>query len=118
MGTYFIEFEHDDDEGLSHDRKLLARYAVCDRCRGEGVHDHPAFSNGITPEQFDEDPDFREEYMNGRYDVTCTECKGLRVVLVPDTDNCDQAILEEYYQMLQWKADFAAEVEAERRSGA
>lgn len=61
---------------------------VCPRCDGSGVHDHPAFSNGITQDQFDEDPDFREEYMSGRYDVACEECKGRNVVDTPDREKC------------------------------
>lgn len=65
---------------------VRGKYVVCDRCRGMGVHDHPAFANGIGEEDFAEDPEFRENYFSGRYDVACEECKGIRVIGVPDED--------------------------------
>lgn len=66
------------------------KFEVCPRCEGKGVHDHPAFSNGISTEDFDADPDFEEAYWQGAYDVRCTECKGKRVVKVPDFDSLTQ----------------------------
>lgn len=61
---------------------LPMKFEVCPRCQGEGVHDHPAFADGISPEQFEEDPDFKEEYLRGAYDVQCSVCSGLRVIKV------------------------------------
>lgn len=63
--------------------ELPARYVVCPRCEGSGIHDHPAFSNGIGAEEWNEDEDFRRDYMAGVYDVKCEECKGNRVVAEP-----------------------------------
>ena len=57
--------------------------AVCDRCNGSGVHDHPAFSNGLRREEL-EDDDFMEDYRNGCHDVRCSVCNGLRVIAIPD----------------------------------
>jgi hypothetical protein len=34
----------------------------------------------LTAEDFNEDPDFKEDYMSGVYDTTCAACRGLRVV--------------------------------------
>lgn len=79
-----------DDNELS----LPCSFVVCDRCNGTGVHDHPAFSNGISQDQFDEDPDFRESYMKGHYDVPCSECEGNRVVASPDRERCTPEQLE------------------------
>lgn len=54
---------------------------VCPRCAGVGRHVNPAIdSHGISPEEFEEDPDFAEGYFSGRYDVPCEECAGERVV--------------------------------------
>lgn len=82
----------------SYDIVLPAKYEVCPTCRGNGKHVNPAIDgNGLTQEDFDEQgPDFREDYMSGVYDVTCQECKGLRVVLVPDREQLTAEQLEAY----------------------
>lgn len=98
-----------DDEG--QEVQLPCHFAVCDRCNGTGVHDHPAFSNGISQEQFEEDPDFREDYMSGRYDVSCKECKGLRVVPVPTQEK----LTPDQKRWLQNHYDARAEALAEQR---
>jgi hypothetical protein len=36
--------------------------------------------NGLTSADFDEDPDFREAYFSGAYDVPCPWCHGQRVM--------------------------------------
>lgn len=53
------------------------QWVICDRCRGNGKHDHPAFDNGITSEEWERwDYEEREDYMAGKYDVQCDECSG------------------------------------------
>ena len=111
-----------DDEGDTIHVSFPAHYEVCSRCRGEGKHVNPSIDgHGISPEEFAEDPDFEEAYFRGDYDVTCGECKGMRVVLVEDPDlfNAEQkanwAKLE-----AQWEQE-AADArlsEMERRMGA
>lgn len=74
-----------DEEGDTVMVSFPAHYEVCDRCRGTGKHVNPSIDgHGISREEFDADPDFEEAYFEGRYDVTCYECKGERVVLVED----------------------------------
>lgn len=98
-----------DDEG--EPQELPSIFVACPRCRGNGVHDHPAFANGIGQDQFDEDPDFGEEYFAGRYDVACSECKGNRVIAEPElaklTDE-QKGWLDNFYRSM-------AEDRAERR---
>lgn len=55
-----------------------ARWAICPCCHGEGKREHPAFSNGVDPELFEDDPDgdFAADYFGGAFDVPCKECKG------------------------------------------
>lgn len=118
MSSPKIRFPAYDEEGNETQAELPAKYEVCDRCRGEGVHDHPAFSNGISREDFDEDPDFGEDYRAGAYDVTCTECKGQRVVAVVDEDRCDPKLLEQYWEHRKYERDYKRERDAERRMGA
>jgi hypothetical protein len=98
------------------------RRIVCPRCDGRGVHDHPAFSDGITQSEWQEylhdDPDFGEDYMSGRYDVRCSECRGKNVVEVVDEEGLSpemQEALAEYWREEQALRDMHA---AERRMGA
>jgi hypothetical protein len=64
-----------------------ARNELCERCDGEGTHVNPSVDgNGLTAEDFDEDPDFREHYFAGVFDVACEECHGNKVVQVVDEE--------------------------------
>jgi hypothetical protein len=97
------EGEFEGEEEVS----LPAKYAVCHRCEGKGSHVNPNIDgNGISPEEFDEDPEFRENYFNGLYDVACEECKGTRVVLEVDDKACDPELLKKYMAKLQQEADW------------
>lgn len=60
------------------------KYEVCSRCNGHGTHTNPSIDGNGLSEDCLSDPDFMEGYMSGSYDVTCTECQGVRVVPVPD----------------------------------
>lgn len=118
-----IVFEMVDDEGACTEVELPAKFEVCGRCRGEGKHVNPAIDgNGITREQFDEDPDFQESYFSGVYDVSCEECGGKRVVLEVDEAACKaQGLDTELKAFYEHQRDMRAmdlEVEAERRMGA
>lgn len=105
-------------KGNEFEVMLPARYEVCCRCEGKGVHDHPAFSNGISSSEMDEDPDFRENYFSGRYDVRCEECNGERVILEVDVDALTEKMRERYYRALDEVAASERERQAERRMGA
>lgn len=97
------------------EHSLPGKFEVCDRCRGRGHHDHPAFSGGFTAEDFyEEGPDFVDDYMAGVYDVPCEECGGRRVVLVVDEERSDPETLAKYRQMLQDKWEAGADERAER----
>jgi hypothetical protein len=122
-GWCFGETEEDaldlcDGEPLCDPIKLPTRKEVCPRCRGEGKHDHPAFSNGISQEEFEEDPDFADNYHAGVYDVQCTECNGLRVVDVIDEAELDPSVLEGLRAWRREMAELRAIEAAERRAGA
>lgn len=106
-----------DDEGGEGTLTVPARYEVCPRCYGEGVHDHPAFSNGISQDQFDEDPDFEEAYHQGVYDVRCEECDGKRVVLVANEDVMTSEQLSAYRSAMNDLYEERLEREAQLRWG-
>ncbi len=52
---------------------------VCPHCDGEGTIVNPSCSVW-TAEDAAEDPDGLEAMLDGVYDVTCTRCRGLRVI--------------------------------------
>lgn len=97
--------------------KLPTYKIVCPCCHGKGVHDHPAFSNGISQDEFDEDPDFFEAYMEGRYDVPCEECNGNNVVDSVDTESLSEELKAEWEAHAQGAYDMHAEWLAEVRMG-
>lgn len=77
---------------------------VCDRCGGNGKHVNPAVDAcGITPEEFDRDPDFAESYFNGTYDVTCEKCAGDRVVGVVSTEKLPKALRKRVAAQIEYE---------------
>lgn len=101
------------------DYELSGHFEVCTRCDGRGHVDHPAFSNGISGEEFANEwtEEEREQYLSGFYDVRCPECGGKRVVGVPDWNKYPD--LEKQYLKDQ-EADelIDAMYASERRMGA
>jgi hypothetical protein len=99
-------------------------YEVCGRCHGEGKHPNPAIdSNGISMEEFAEDPDFAEAYFSGCYDVICENCHGKRVEPRPDYNAIDRdptlkPIFDNHENGERCLEEMYAEMEAEKRFGA
>lgn len=93
----FLTITLDDGVGEETTHELPARYEVCPRCEGHGTHLTPSMGNhAYSQEEFSEtfsEPEDREEYFRrgGRYDVTCEECQGRRVVLVVDEESCEHS---------------------------
>lgn len=57
-------------------------WKVCGTCNGKGTHVNPSIdAHGLSNEDLDEDPYFREQYTSGMYDETCFECGGRTTVL-------------------------------------
>lgn len=98
---------------------LPTKFEVCPTCEGKGVHVNPSIdAGGLSAQDFAEDPDFAEEYLSGRYDVTCYRCQGERVVPVVDESRLDKETLEKFHKQQQEDEDFRRMQEAERRMGA
>lgn len=88
---------------------LPAKFEVCGTCRGKGTRVNPSIDgNGITAEQFAEDPDFAESYLRGDYDIQCSGCKGERVIAVVDLSRCSKS------QKTQWRTHQEQEAEDNR----
>lgn len=84
---------------------LPGHYVVCPRCRGKGSHVNPAVDgHGISAEEFAEDPDFAEGYFSGRYDVSCEECRGERVVAQIDLEKLPKALRKRIEEQLRFEA--------------
>lgn len=111
-----------------HEVSFPAKWVICPDCegcatdRGRSVE---CDGGGFTASEWaDQDEDFREDYMAGRYDQPCSYCKGLGRVQEIDEEVIDrggwrQAIFYRAY-LAQMKDD--AEIDAihaaERRMGA
>jgi predicted methyltransferase len=101
--------------------KLPKHKIVCPTCDGDGTHVNPAVDgNGISPDQFREDPDFEEAYFSGVYDVRCEECEGKNVVEVIDEDLLEknEELASEWFDWVEsWAEDRAVRAQ-ERAMGA
>lgn len=98
------------------------RWAICERCDGHGHHDHPAFSNGFTSDEWSQmDSDERDDYLGGRYDVPCSECGGAGKVQEPIPGTLTFAELRQIAEQRRrefYRNYISAESAAERRMGA
>ncbi len=95
-----------DDEEIS----LKLEWAVCGTCKGNGTHVNPSIdSNGLSSEDFQEDPDFFEYYRNGVYDISCAECGGKRVVPSSSDPRFVEAIDQCWIEAEQDARTYAAE---------
>jgi hypothetical protein len=56
------------------------QYETCPTCDGKGTHVNPSIdASGLTGEDMS-DPDFREDYLSGVYNVPCYHCHAKRVI--------------------------------------
>lgn len=108
---------YDYEENVS----LPAKRVVCPYCDGEGRYANPSVEcdgGGFTASEWEaEDDDFKEEYLNGAWDIPCEECHGARVVERVDYDalSPEQKKAYEFHRKLE--DYFEAEHAAERRMG-
>lgn len=99
--------------------ELPFRFVACEVCRGKGTHVNPSIdASGLTREDFDEDPDFAEDYMSGLYDVQCGECRGARVVpeIYARTD-ADKEVIRALDVQAEADASYERDCRAERAMG-
>ncbi len=99
--------------------ELPTTWGVCLVCNGEGKHVNPSIDcGGLTRDDFNEDPDFLDDYLEGYYDVTCNKCGGRTTVRVVDWDAMTPELREAYESKLEAEAELRAEHLAELRMGA
>lgn len=104
----------EDDDGI--ERELPTRFGLCDVCDGKGTHVNPNIDRqGLTAEDFHDDPDFFDNYRRGDYDIPCNRCNGRRVIAVVDADHTEAHLLTLYREQCDAEASDAAYAAAEAR---
>ena len=89
-----------------------AKWEICSACEGKGRVVNPSIdSNGITPKEFNEDPDFAEAYFTGVYDEDCRTCKGAGKILVPACAEGEAMLDDVMYQIECDEVEHQAEIE-------
>ena len=112
-------FVCENDEGEEEELPVKLMREKCDLCDGTGRVVNPSIDcDGLTSEDFDEDPDFREDYFSGVYDIPCTKCKGERIVIELDRDETKPEVLKVIDAWEKEENDYRRTVAAERAMGA
>ncbi len=103
-------------DGSELELALPAKFELCPRCQGVGTHVNPSIDgNGLTREDFDQDPDFEESYFRGDYDVQCSVCQGERVVSKVDFSRLTPAQKRHLARHEKAMADLARDEASEHR---
>jgi len=119
-----VTLRYDDEETgdeIEEDIEVPIKFEVCPTCDGKGTHVNPSIdSNGLTAEDFAEDPDFREDYFSGRYDVACYGCGGSNVVPTINGDYVDEEtrkLLDKVQGQREADAEYEYQCARERAMG-
>ncbi len=88
---------------------LPKRWEICGWCNGEGSS---SAHLGEVSQMMDEDPEWAEDYMAGRYDIQCEECRGDGKVRAIDWEMVD----DKTAKLLGEDADEAVAAEAMYRA--
>lgn len=99
---------------------LPTRWVICPACDGNGTScaHVECDGGGFTSSEWNEqDEDFRDDYLAGRYDRPCDECSGSGKVKVVDTDRLTEEQLALWNEQCDDDADYDAMCRAERRMG-
>ena len=127
--TLRFGFLDEDDELVSVDEDLEEverkwyhiKWVVCTMCQGRGAYVNPSIdSHGLTREDFDEDPEFHDDYMSGVYNIRCGLCGGRAVEPEFDEDyNVDvKELMKSRDKFLNMLHGWDAEDHMERMYGA
>lgn len=81
-----IPYSYENEAGETQEVALPASWHICGTCDGDGTSS--AYLGSFTREDFDEDPDFAEDYMRGGYDRPCPTCGGTGKVAEVEVRKC------------------------------
>ncbi len=108
-----------NQDGPKIPENLPTCWAICYVCEGDGKVVNPSIdAGGLSADDFDEDPDFAEQYMSGTFDIACRYCGGSGKIREVDRDRADLAQLQEYDDDEDDRLACEAESRAERMMGA
>ena len=75
-------------------------WEVCPQCEGEGKMVHPALSVWTESDRA-EDPESFEAMLEGRYDVVCDRCNGLRVVDAESEERYAEDVRDRHTRLME-----------------
>lgn len=107
--------EHDEEV------ELPFKWEICGGCEGHGKTSRHVECDGggfTSSEWAEQDEDFREDYLAGRYDRACDECGGAGKVKVVDEERCKPEDWKQYEEQMNDLDECDAIHEMERRMGA
>lgn len=110
----------DTEEAGDVEVHLPWKWAICDACNGNGTTTAHVECDGggfTSSEWADQDDDFREDYLAGRYDRPCPHCEGGKV-RVPDEARMSPKHIKAWHEQCESDAEIDAIHAAERMMGA
>ena len=114
--THRMEAELENEDGELIPYSWPAKWDVCGTCNGKGTHVDPSIDcNGLTAEDFYEDPEFEYEYISGAYDQQCNECGGRTTVPMIDMERLNDT-QKEALALLEREQDAEADSHAMERA--
>ena len=113
-----ILYYHNEATGDNEVITLPTCWKVCDVCHGEGKHVNPSIDCGGISDEMEDDPDFREDYLSGVYDVRCYTCLGKRVIKGVNWEALSEDHRLAYEEQLDYEDMVRREAMAELRMGA
>ena len=115
---------YEDDEGWECKVEVPATAETCGNCQGRGRHAHAIDGNGLTADDLADWSDEEiDDYRTGRYDVSCSECRGTGRVLEPVNEDAlgltpeQRVAIRAYHDGLQVESECYLERMSELRFG-
>ena len=97
------------------EKEMKFQWALCPACEGSGTMVNPSIDcDGISVDEFDQDPEFAESYFSGVYDENCSTCDGEK--RIPELISPED--IKEFEEWEQEEISYRAECAAEMRVGA
>ena len=107
-------YDSDENVVIEAGEEVSTHFEVCYVCDGRGAYVNPSIdSHGISGEEMAElGYEFKDDYLSGVYDITCSLCEGTRVIPVPNTPSHKSAIEGESSHPYSDREERAAEARA------
>lgn len=99
MSKDLILYKDDGSEKV-----LPFRWAICGSCEGHGKTSRHVECDGggfTSSEWAEQDDEFKEDYIRGRYDRPCASCSGTGKVKVADRSQMSKKDLKEWRQQCE-----------------